>query len=88
VARPKEEDEKGKGKKAYMRWLIVLLATVAVATALLVVAEGYGDARCWLPLLRCAEARASVFSFLFFFYSTSCCCWWRWREGATVALLG
>jgi len=88
VARPKEEDEKGKGKKAYMRWLIVLLATVAVATALLVVAEGYGDARCWLPLLCCAEARASVFSFLFFFYSTSCCCWWRWREGATVALLG
>ena len=67
----------------------MLLVTLAVGTALLVVVEGYDGAWCWLPLLRCVEARASVFSFLFFFYSTSyCCCWWRWRGGTTVALLG
>jgi hypothetical protein len=63
----KKKKKKGKGKKACLRWLTVLLATVAVATTLLVVVEGYDGTWCWLPLLRCAEAIASVFSFLFFF---------------------
>jgi hypothetical protein len=65
--RDPKKKKTGKGKKAYLRWLTVLLATVAVATTLLVVVEGYDGTRCWLPLLRCAEAIASVFSFLFFF---------------------
>jgi hypothetical protein len=64
--RDPKKKKTGKGKKAYLRWLTVLLVTVAVATTLLVVVEGYDGARCWLPLLRCVEAIASVFSFLFF----------------------
>jgi len=54
----KKKKKKGKGKKACLRWLTVLLATVAVATTLLVVAGG---------TVACGASSSSSPSSVFFF---------------------